>query len=283
VRGSGERASESGEACAGKCLHWLTGRKSPVASLRTCSKRTWPPRSAGIRRWCRGRSPGTAGSGHTALTLATDISRYISRTRIPRGSGDENTNGIVREYFPKGTEINGYIHYLQAVADEINDRPVLSSDSGRQQKRSQNFSLPIIPGITSAQLLAPVEGIHGQRRRHTCGLPAGVDTGTSSTPPDGPLENTKIRCARGHLFNGPTECLTCQSGRPRALYQPARRHLRQFKGQYRICRGDKSSECRGDQHEHAAGHGCGAHSQEQRDQASVPGRRLGGGRSSAGR
>jgi len=50
VRGSGECASESGEACAGKCSHWLTGRKSPAALLRKCSRKTSPPRSAGARR-----------------------------------------------------------------------------------------------------------------------------------------------------------------------------------------------------------------------------------------
>jgi hypothetical protein len=50
--------------------------------------------------------------------------RCISRTCIPvRAGTNENTNGIVREYFPKGTEITVGIHYLQAVADEINDRP----------------------------------------------------------------------------------------------------------------------------------------------------------------
>src|SRR5216683_3770646 len=35
--------------------------------------------------------------------------------------------------------------------------PVLYSDSGRQQKCSQSSSSLIIPGITSAQLLPPVE------------------------------------------------------------------------------------------------------------------------------
>jgi IS30 family transposase len=43
---------------------------------------------------------------------------------FPVGAGtNENTNGIVREYFPKGTEITRDIHYLQTVADEMNDWP----------------------------------------------------------------------------------------------------------------------------------------------------------------
>ena len=66
---------------------------------------------------------GVAGD-HTALTLATDIPVYFAHAHSPWERGtNENTNGIVREYFPKGTEITRDIHYLQAVADEINDRP----------------------------------------------------------------------------------------------------------------------------------------------------------------
>jgi transposase, IS30 family len=61
---------------------------------------------------------------HAALTLATDIPVYFAHAHSPWERGtNENTNGIVREYFPKGTEITGDINYLQAVAEEINDRP----------------------------------------------------------------------------------------------------------------------------------------------------------------
>ena len=61
---------------------------------------------------------------HAALTLATDIPVYFAHAHSPWERGTkENTNGIVREYFQKGTEITGDIHYLQAVANEINDRP----------------------------------------------------------------------------------------------------------------------------------------------------------------
>ena len=59
---------------------------------------------------------------HAALTLATDIPVYFAHAHSPWERGtNENTNGIVREYFPKGTEITGDIHYLQAVANEINE------------------------------------------------------------------------------------------------------------------------------------------------------------------
>jgi len=40
-----------------------------------------------------------------------------------RGS-NENTNGLLRQYFPKGTDFRGVTEsHLDAVADELNDRP----------------------------------------------------------------------------------------------------------------------------------------------------------------
>jgi hypothetical protein len=41
-----------------------------------------------------------------------------------------------------------------------------------------------------------------------CGLPAEVEVRYIMNSTDGPLENAKIRCPRGHHFNGPIEYLT---------------------------------------------------------------------------
>jgi len=41
-----------------------------------------------------------------------------------------------------------------------------------------------------------------------CGLPAEVECRYTVRSSDGPLESAKIRCARGHWFNGPIEFLT---------------------------------------------------------------------------
>jgi hypothetical protein len=46
---------------------------------------------------------------------------------------------------------------------------------------------------------------HGTVR---CGLPAEVEYAYSMKSTDGPLESAKIRCPRGHFFNGPVDALT---------------------------------------------------------------------------
>lgn len=41
-----------------------------------------------------------------------------------------------------------------------------------------------------------------------CGLPAEVEGRYTMESTDGPLESARIRCPRGHRFNGPVEFLT---------------------------------------------------------------------------
>ena len=43
-----------------------------------------------------------------------------------------------------------------------------------------------------------------------CGLPAEVEGRYLMGSTDGPLECTRIRCPRGHWFNGPVESLTLE-------------------------------------------------------------------------
>jgi len=67
---------------------------------------------------------GTEMARHAALTLAADLPVYFAHAHSPWERGtNENTNGLIREYFPKGTEIPGDMDYLWAVADSLNDRP----------------------------------------------------------------------------------------------------------------------------------------------------------------
>jgi hypothetical protein len=48
-----------------------------------------------------------------------------------------------------------------------------------------------------------------------CGLPAEVGDRYAVSSTDGPLESARIRCPRGHWFNGPVESLACDA-RPAA-------------------------------------------------------------------
>jgi len=71
--------------------------------------------------WDRGKEM----AGHQRFSLATDVKVYFCDPQQPwqRGS-NENTNGLLRQYFPKGMDLSD-IHQnkLNAIARRLNERP----------------------------------------------------------------------------------------------------------------------------------------------------------------
>jgi IS30 family transposase len=68
---------------------------------------------------------GTEMANHKEFSVATDVKVYFCDPRSPwqRGS-NENTNGLLRQYFPDGTDLSTYSQSdLNKVARQLNERP----------------------------------------------------------------------------------------------------------------------------------------------------------------
>jgi IS30 family transposase len=76
-------------------------------------------------------------SRHDEFTRASDVAVYFCERGSPWQRGtNENTNGLLRQYFPKGTDLRVYTAaQLASVAAELNARPrkILGWETPSQQ------------------------------------------------------------------------------------------------------------------------------------------------------
>jgi len=90
--------------------------KAMVAATRRLPKTLWKSLT-----WDQGFEM----RNHDKISVATNLEIYFCDPASPwqRGS-NENTNGLLRQYFPKGTDLSVHTaEYLDFVADEMNQRP----------------------------------------------------------------------------------------------------------------------------------------------------------------
>ena len=110
----------------------LPSKDSPtVASALTRRVKKLPKQLRRSLTWDRGLEM----ADHRRFSIASDIQVYFCDPWSPwqRGS-NENTNGLLPQYFPKGSDLSGYSQaHLNTVALQLNQRP----------RETLGFELPI--------------------------------------------------------------------------------------------------------------------------------------------
>lgn len=92
-----------------------------VAEAMIAKIRTLPAAMMKSVTWDQGREM----AAHERITFETDVQIYFCDPHSPWQRGtNENTNGLLRQYFAKGTDLSVYTEeYLDFVAAQLNDRP----------------------------------------------------------------------------------------------------------------------------------------------------------------
>ena len=104
------------------CLVRLSGRATrTVVQALTRHVRRLPAGLMATLTWDRGLEL----AAHRTCSIATGVQVYFCDPYSPWQRGtNENTNGLLRQYLPKGTDLAGYTQaQLNAIARELNTRP----------------------------------------------------------------------------------------------------------------------------------------------------------------
>ena len=99
---------------------------------------------------------------HAQLRIDTGLQIYFCDPQSPWQRGtNENTNGLLRQYFPKGTELRELTEAeLDQVADELNDRPRKRLGFYKPSERIAEL-LDLRPASPSQRLASPPSGVGG--------------------------------------------------------------------------------------------------------------------------
>ena len=102
--------------------HLLPDKRATTFSEATCASYSWIP--ASLRRSCT-YDNGTENADHQHITLKTGMRIYFADPYSPWQRGtNEQTNGLIRRYFPKGTDFSTVTQEeVDIVVEKINKRP----------------------------------------------------------------------------------------------------------------------------------------------------------------